>query len=276
MSQREIRVSTTDSEAGLFHKSEKERCFAYSLHTVCDDHGFVLATEVTPGNVHDSVMLKSLVENVIENHGKPTHVAADAGYKTPYNCRYLSQSNILPAMPYTRPKGSFDLIPVKWFIYDEYHDCYICPQNQVLQLGTIDREGYRIYRSDKAVCRDCPRLRECTQSKQNQRVITRHIWKEYLDEAEHLRHVSDIKMIYKARKETIERVFADGKEKHAMRYTHYRGLGKVQNEALLSFTCMNLKKLIGIMSKTSGLFLKKRLFTALNCENPTSRSHIAA
>ena len=30
--------------------------------------------------------------------------------------------------------------------------------------------------------------------------------------------------LYKRRKETIERVFADAKEKHAMRYTQYRGL----------------------------------------------------
>jgi len=61
-------------------------------------------------------------------------------------------------------------------------------------------------------------------------------------------------MIYKARKETIERVFADGKEKNARRYTNYRGLGKVKNEALLSFVCMKLKKLIGILSTTSDLF----------------------
>ena len=45
--------------------------------------------------------------------------------------------------------------------------------------------------------------------------------------------------IYELRKETIERVFADAKEKHAMRYTQYRGLAKVKAEA----ACMNLKKL---------------------------------
>ncbi|WP_308619966.1 transposase [uncultured Eubacterium sp.] len=30
--------------------------------------------------------------------------------------------------------------------------------------------------------------------------------------------------MYRLRKEKIERVFADAKEKHAMRYTQYRGL----------------------------------------------------
>ena len=50
--------------------------------------------------------------------------------------------------------------------------------------------------------------------------------------------------IYKLWKETIERVFADVKEKQAMRYTQYRGLAKVKAEAPLRFACMNLKKLV--------------------------------
>lgn len=41
----------------------------------------------------------------------------------------------------------------------------------------------------------------------------------------------------------IERVFADAKEKHAMRYTHHRGLARVTNWVRLKFAAMNLKKL---------------------------------
>lgn len=52
-----------------------------------------------------------------------------------------------------------------------------------------------------------------------------------------------MKNIYQQRKETIERVFADAKEKHGMRYTQYRGLAKVKMELPLLFGCMNLKKI---------------------------------
>ena len=45
------------------------------------------------------------------------------------------------------------------------------------------------------------------------------------------------------RKQTIERVFADAKEKHAMRYTQYRGLAQVSKWVRLKFAAMNLKKL---------------------------------
>ena len=48
--------------------------------------------------------------------------------------------------------------------------------------------------------------------------------------------------MYKARKETIERVFADAKEQHGLRYTRYTGLAQVTNWVKLKFAAMNLKK----------------------------------
>ena len=51
------------------------------------------------------------------------------------------------------------------------------------------------------------------------------------------------KELYNKRKETIERVFADAKEKYGMRYTLYRGLTQVRKWVKLKFAAMNLKKL---------------------------------
>ncbi len=50
------------------------------------------------------------------------------------------------------------------------------------------------------------------------------IWQTRVKEADHLRHHQDVKPICAKRKETIERVFADAKEKHGMRWTPLRGL----------------------------------------------------
>lgn len=74
-------------------------------------------------------------------------------------------------------------------------------------------------------------------------MIQRHIWQDYLDVAEDLRHNHEIKEIYGKRKETIERVFADAKEKHGMRWTTLRGLKKMSMQAMLTFAAINLKKL---------------------------------
>ena len=74
-------------------------------------------------------------------------------------------------------------------------------------------------------------------------MYTAHIWQEYLDIVEQIRKTERAKDIYAQRKETIERVFADAKEKHAMRYTHHRGLAAVTRWVRLKFAAMNLKKL---------------------------------
>ena len=129
------------------------------------------------------------------------------------------------------------------YVYDEYYDCMICPANEILKYSTTNREGYREYKSNPAKCAECPFKEKCTESKTNQKIVMRHIWEDYLELAENYRHMLEYSDIYKLRKETIERVFADAKEKHAMRYTQYRGLEKVKAETTLRFACMNLKKL---------------------------------
>ena len=64
-----------------------------------------------------------------------------------------------------------------------------------------------------------------------------------MEQAEDYRHTPEFQAVYDLRKETIERVFGDAKEKHGMRYTQLRGLLKMTMQVALTFACMNLKKL---------------------------------
>ena len=70
-----------------------------------------------------------------------------------------------------------------------------------------------------------------------------YVWHDYIERAEDFRHSPIGKKTYALRSQTIERVFADAKEKHAMRYTPYRGLPAVTAWVKLKFAAMNLKKL---------------------------------
>lgn len=58
---------------------------------------------------------------------------------------------------------------------------------------------------------------------------------------EQMRKTERAKELYAQRKETVERVFADAKEKHAMRYTHHRGLAAITRWVRLKYAAMNLK-----------------------------------
>ena len=236
--------SKTDKDSGMFYKNEKEKCFAYSVHTACDDSNFILGFEVTSGNVHDSKIFNDVYEKVKRRYNDKIEViAVDAGYVTPYICKTIIDDNKLPAMPYKRPMTKKGFYKKYEYIYDEYYDQYICPNNEILTYTTTNRDGYKEYKSNPDKCRTCEHISKCTLSKNHQKVVTRHLWSEYVEEANHLRFNPMIKGAYRRRKETIERVFADAKEQHRMRYTRLRGLPRVTMEITLKFACMNLKKL---------------------------------
>ncbi len=75
------------------------------------------------------------------------------------------------------------------------------------------------------------------------KTVQRHIRKDCEELADDARYTPKYKRLYARRKETIDRIFADAREKHAMRYTQYRGLTQVTNWVKLKFAAMTLKKL---------------------------------
>jgi transposase len=238
-----IKQSTTDPECGLFHKGEHKVEFAYTAHTVCDKHNFVLGVDVSAGNVHDSVMFDGLYKNTVERFPQIEVVAMDSAYKTPWIMKQVFDSNRLPSTPYKRPMTKKGFFKKYEYVYDEYYNCVICPNNQILKFSTTNKDGYKEYKSNPNICENCPYLKQCTESSNFQKTVTRHIWDEYMECAEDVRHSPIGKETYSLRSQTIERVFADAKEKHAMRYTHYRGKARLKMQVLLTFACMNLKKL---------------------------------
>ena len=241
--EKESTVSTTDPDSGVFVKGEHKRCFAYEAHTACNKHGFVLGVHVTAGNVHDSVAFNPLYDTICEYFPEHKLVVADSAYKTPAICKLIIDSERILLAPYTRPKGRKDGLKQKDFIYDEYYDAIICPAYKTLHYVTTNRDGYREFRSRPYICRDCELLSQCTANAKCEKTVTRHLWTDYVEQTEEYRYTALHKKWYGRRKETIERVFADAKEKHAMRFTPYRGLAQVTNWVKLKFAAMNVKKL---------------------------------
>ena len=107
-------------------------------------------------------------------------------------------------------KGFF---PPYEYVYDEYFNCVICPENQVLSYATTNREGYREFKRKGYICENCPSRHLCTENQKFEKTVTKHIWSDYLETVEDIRHTPEYKALYERRKETIERVFADEKEK---------------------------------------------------------------
>lgn len=239
-----IRYSTTDPESGWFRKGEHKNVFAYSVETACDRNGWIVDFSVNPGNEHDSRTFKSLYEK-IENIGME-YCIVDAGYKTPAIAKLLLDDGVRPVFPYKRPMTKEGFFKKYEYVYDEQNDCYLCPNDQILPYSTTNRDGYREYKSCGAVCGDCPYLSRCTNSRDHVKLVTRHVWEEYMEACEDIRQTKGIKELYSHRKETIERIFGTAKENHGFRYTQMYGKARMVMKVALTFACMNLKKLARI------------------------------
>jgi len=238
-----ITVSKTDPESGLFHKGEHKRCFAYNVQTACDGNNFVLGVHIEKGNVHDSKAFDGIYKKIKKY--KMNALVMDAGYKTPYICKTLIDDKITPILPYKRPMTKKGYFKKYEYVYDEYFNQYICPNGELLDYKTTNREGYKEYKSNRKDCKDCVEKEFCTVSPQ--KTIARHVWEDYMEKAEHIRHTDYGKILYKLRAEKIERVFADAKEKHNLRYARHIGKKKIEIQVLMTYTCMNIKKIIKML-----------------------------
>ena len=241
--EKEIIVSDIDSDSGMLYKSDKEKMFVYNTSVICDNNNYILTVDTNPSNMHDSISFYQSFDNLLNNYDitKINYFVGDAAYLTSHICKTIIDLDMIPSLPYSRlgyRKGMFK----KWeFIYDEYNDIYICPnEKDLIPTGTYDKNGYMAYKADKNDCCNCPFKSQCTKSKYKQ--ILRHVWEEYKEMVNDYRHRDDVKEIYRQRPQHIERVFADGKMKFGLRKTYFKGKKRVHRELTLLYACMNLKK----------------------------------
>ena len=93
--------------------------------------------------------------------------------------------------------------------------------------------------------------------------MTRHVWQDIRDKTDKNRLTPWGKAIYKRRKETVERSFADAKQLHGHRYARLRSLTKVKEQCLLAATAQNIKKIALILARLKVLWQFGKAKTAL-------------
>ncbi|MGL5042398.1 MAG: transposase [Culicoidibacterales bacterium] len=99
------------------------------------------------------------------------------------------------------------------------YDCYLCPNDKGLKYSTTNKEGYKEYKSNPKDCLECPLRHLCTESNTSKSCNT-----------------TCVGIICRG-------CFGDAKERHGLRFTRYKGIKRVTHSVMLTFACMNLKKL---------------------------------
>lgn len=254
--EKETKVSRTDPESGYMVRDGKPKGFFYLDHRTVDGKlGIITDTFATPGNVHDSIVYLGRLDRQRARFGlDPKAVGLDAGYATAGIAKGLEDRAILGVTGYrnpTPPKPG--MMRKSAFAYDRAADVYRCPEGRPLAYATTDRNGYRHYKSEPEHCRTCPLLASCTGNAKAERTITRHVWADARERTDAHRLTPWGKAIYKRRKETVERSFADAKQLFGHRYARFRGLVRVSCQCLLAAAAQNIKKIALTLTRNQTL-----------------------
>lgn len=267
---KETKISTTDPESGYMVRDGKPKGFFYLDHRSVDGrHNIITDSYATPASVHDSIPYLDRLDRQRERFNLPIEaVGLDAGYDTAAICKGLEDRHIYGVIARWRPTHRKGYFFKRDFKYYRKPDHYVCPAGQVLTYATTNRLGYREYKSDPDLCQHCPLLEMCTQSANQVKVITRHVWERSKERIAKHRLMERGKEIYQQRKQTVERSFADAKELHGHRWAKRRGLANVREQSLLCATCQNLKKIALLMGGRTKNSLFRLLRTFLGCSFP--------
>ena len=250
--EKETKVSRTDPDAGYMVRDGKPKGFFYLDHRTVDGRlAIITDIHVTPANVHDSIVYLDRLDRQRTRFGLDVRaVGLDAGYATTGIAQGLETRHILGVTGYRNPTPPRDgMMRKSKYVFEPDNDGYRCPEGQLLSYATTDRNGYKHYRSDPTICRDCPLLASCTSNAKAQRTITRHVWQDARECTDAHRKTDWGKAIYKRRKETVERSFADAKQLHGHRYARFRGLMRVACQCLLQAAAQNIKKIAMALTK---------------------------
>lgn len=135
--------------------------------TICDKYGYVLFNKMAQGNMYDSAIFSEIYNELIQKYEAIKNVCLDAGFNTSPICHQILTSDRVPFLPYKRPMTKKGFFKKYEYIYDEYLDIYICPNEKDLHYKATNREEYRVYESNPKDCERCPFLSKCTQSKKH-------------------------------------------------------------------------------------------------------------
>jgi hypothetical protein len=232
----------------MYRDNKPEGFFYLDHRTVDSKYNIITDVYVTPGNVNDvDPYIERLDRQIKRFSFEVKYVGLDAGYLTNLICKRIEERKIKGAIGFRlgpHEKGKYTKYK---FQYVKELDVYMCEDLRTLTYRTTTKEGYKEYVSNPEYCKKCQYKDKCLTGKNDRRTIRRHVWEEHKENSIKFTKTDKGKLIYKRRKETVERSFADSKELHGLRYCRMRGIKKVSEQCLLTAAVQNMKKIAMVL-----------------------------
>ncbi len=243
-------ISTTDPDASVTRRGKGKSTLKYQTHRAVDQKREVItATEVTPGEVHESHRLESLIDTHEKNTETSVETAvADSKYGSIENylaCRDRGIKAHFTSLEETQKgtgtkKGIF---AKEAFSYNAETDTFTCPADQPLKRRKFfkKRQHYE-YIASAGTCNRCQLKKQCTKAKSG-RTLKRHIRQDDLDLMLKQANSAESKKDIKTRQHLMERSFAQA-TRYGYQRARWRRLWRVQIQEYLTAAIQNIKILL--------------------------------
>jgi len=243
-------ISTTDPDASVTRRGSGKSTLKYQVHRGVDPKSEVItATEVTPGQVHESHCLESLIDTHENNTEASVETAvADSKYGTIDNylaCKDRAIEAHFSSLEQTQKgtgtkKGIF---AKEAFSYEAETDSFTCPAGQTLKRRKFfkKRQHYE-YIASAGTCNSCQLKEQCTKAKSG-RTLKRHVRQVDLDSMLQQASSPESKKDIKTRQHLMERSFARG-TRYGYQRARWRGLWRVQIQEYLTAAIQNIMILV--------------------------------
>lgn len=259
---KKIVVSASDPEAALGRDKEKVFRPLYNVQFVVDvDSPLVFSYQVF-AQATDAGTLRPMLDRTQQLlGGTPNTLLVDAGYVTGADLASAAAAGVTLYGPwmendYSKAKkaknAAADGKPAKLtkdqFTWVPAEQQYRCPQGQPLPcVGSEERQRSDgqvdklwKYRCASEHCRACPLKERCTTSAHGGRSLKRSEHEELIDAHKARMATDEGKAIYRLRKQTVERSFADVKEHRRLRRFWGRGRDRPHAQVGLAVLAHNL------------------------------------
>jgi transposase len=242
--------SRTDPDASLAQKKGTPRQLKYKVHQSIDaDSRVILDTHVTTGARHDNQPYLDQLQRIEDRYQITIlEATADRGY---------GSADIIGAL---QAQGKETFIPL-WsgrvgnskylntgLIYDQEHDRFLCQAGQYLVPSSKLYENHKRYVTETASCQHCALASTCPAKARKpnsyRRFVLRSLDQDFFEEIQTRMLDPAFRKKLSERMWKVEGLFAEGKQHHGLSRARYRGRSKVQIQAYLSATALNLKRLV--------------------------------
>ncbi len=242
-------ISRTDPDASLAHKKGTSQTLKYKVHHSIDSYKrIILDCYVTSGSMHESQVYMERLNHILKTYNIPfKKVVADRAYGSADILNQLIKQQIKSYIPlFSSRSGSACPTLEAGFIYDAGRDVFECVNKITLFPSSHIDKGIKTYRAPTKECRSCVKKGNCQAKiikKSGRRYVLRSVFQDlYSQVIEDMKSPQFLKKL-KERMWKMEGIIAEAKNLHTLNQAKYRRLEKVQIQAFMTASILNLKRL---------------------------------